>query len=153
MLSRPARCTDARCAGSLQPLPDSRSEAGVREYPLRCRDAESADQCRGWDAYSECPRQRHAGERATEAEQVVAENIREHQTPLSLLEIGHCLVGVARERGERSAEADDDQQSPARIDQNSLRGPDHEESNDEAADDVDGQSSVRKNWAELLGGE
>ena len=42
---------------------------------------------------------------------------------------------------------------PAGIDQHSLGGPDHEESNDEAADDIDGQSSVGKDGAEFSGGE
>src|ERR1700730_11888788 len=90
------------------------------------------------------PRQRHSYQRPGEAQKIVAEEVREHQQPLSLLEISHGLEGVAGKGRESAAEANYDQQTPARIDQYPLRGPDHEEADNHASRDIDHQGSVRK---------
>src|SRR5271168_1218926 len=90
------------------------------------------------------PGQSHASQSSAQAQQVVAENVGQHQPPLSRLKISHALERVAGESGERSTETDHHQQPPARIDQRALRSPNDEETYDEAARDIDEKRSVRK---------
>src|SRR6266567_6457869 len=99
---------------------------------------------------SDCTRQRHSRERSAQAEQIVAQNIGEHQSPLALLEVRHRLKRVAGKSRERPAETDHHQQSPARVHQHTFAGPDKKEAHNEAANDVDGERSVREDGAELL---
>src|SRR6185369_16436197 len=74
-----------------------------------------------------------------------------HAQPLSLLQVGHRFEGIAGESREAAAEANYDQQSPARVDKHALGGPDHEPADDKAAGEIDDQSSVRKHWTENFG--
>src|ERR1035437_5509284 len=92
----------------------------------------------------ESPRQRHAGERAAQAEQIIAENVGQHQSPLTLLKICHVFERIAGKRRERAAEAHHYQQPPARVEQDALAGPDDEEAHDEAAHNVDDERSRRE---------
>ena len=54
------------------------------------------------------PRQRHAGEHRSQAQQIVAEGVRDHQRPLPLLEVRHGFESVAGESCKRAAEANHD---------------------------------------------
>src|SRR5579863_1652522 len=99
--------------------------------------------------YSKRPRQRHPGQCSAEAEKIVAENVGQHQPPLTALEKGHAFEGVAGECRERTAEADHHQQPPSWIDENALRRPNHEKAYDKAAQDVDDQRAVGKNGPQL----
>src|ERR1700675_4313230 len=94
-------------------------------------------------------RQRHAGQGRAQAKNIVAEDVDQHQPPLSMIEVSHGFEGVAGERGERSAETDDHQQSPMGIDENALCRPNEKEPNYEAANDVDEERAVGKDWAEF----
>src|SRR5262249_49591583 len=94
--------------------------------------------------------QSHAPERTGQTEKVVAENVRQHESQLPMLEIHHALKCVTGKRGEGTAETHDDQHAPARIDDNALRGPDHEKPNDKASNNVDNERAVRKNRAKLF---
>jgi len=69
---------------------------------------------------------------------------------LSALEVAHGFEGVAGEGGKRSAETDDDQETPAGVGEDTFRGPDHKEAHDDAAHDVDEQRAVGKDGAEFL---
>src|SRR5579863_4961535 len=70
-----------------------------------------------------------------------------------MLEIGHGLKRVARKCSEGPAEANHHQQPLSRIEQDPLRGPNDEKTDNEAAHDVDEQSSVRKDWAQFSRGK
>src|SRR5438270_11984482 len=98
------------------------------------------------------PRHGHSRQSCAQTKNVVAENVDQHQSPLSLLEIGHSLESVAGEGCERSAKTDHHQQTPVRIDKNTFHRPDEKESDNKAAEDVDEECAVRKDWAELPGG-
>ena len=99
------------------------------------------------------PRQGHASKSGAQTQQVVAEDVSQHQSPLALFEIRHSFERVAGKRGERSAEAHDHQQSPPRVDESALGGPDHEEAHDEAAHDVDEECSHWEDRTKFSGGE
>src|SRR6202140_2468565 len=91
-------------------------------------------------------RQPHASQSGAETAYVIAENIDEHEPPLSRLEIGHGFKWAAGKRGKRAAEADDHQQPPARIYQDALGSPDDEEADNNAARNIDQKRAERKNW-------
>src|SRR5580765_4888105 len=99
------------------------------------------------------PRQCHTAERGGQAQQVVTDNVGKHQSPLSLFEIRHGLERIAGKGRERSAEANDYQQPPARVEQSAFGRPDHEEAHDEAAQDVDEERSDREDRTKFSGGE
>src|ERR1700704_3115945 len=67
------------------------------------------------------------------------------------MEKGHGCERIAGESGERAAKPDYHQQSPARVQQHSLAGPDHEEPNHETAHNVDDERSSGKNRAKFFG--
>lgn len=106
-----------------------------------------------WQSCSDRPRDSHPGEGAGEAEYVIAENIRQHQAILALLEECHGFEGIAGEGRKRSAETDDYEQPPARIDKDAFGGPDHEKADNETAYNVDDQRAVGKDGAELAHGK
>src|SRR5207244_11425361 len=67
-------------------------------------------------------------------------------------EVRHGFESVAGESCKRAAEANHDQQAPARINQHAFAGPDDEEAHDQAAGDIDDECAVRKHRAKKLGG-
>src|ERR1700686_4649730 len=95
-------------------------------------------------------RQPHASQSGAETEYVIAENIDEHEPPLSMLEISHGFKCVAGKSGKRAAEADDHQKPQARIYQDELGNPDEEKADNNAARNIDQKRAERKNWAELV---
>jgi hypothetical protein len=97
------------------------------------------------------PRQRHSRERRAQTQQIIGKNVRAQKCPLPLLEVGHGLKSVAGESCKRAAETNHDEQAPARIGEDALRGPGDEKSYDQAAGDVDDEGPVRKNRAEKFG--
>src|ERR1700683_1890606 len=60
-------------------------------------------------------RERHACQSCAEAKNVIREDVREHQSPLAVLEVRHALESIAGKSCERTAEAYDYEQSPTRI--------------------------------------
>src|SRR5438132_1291405 len=97
------------------------------------------------------PRQSHSRQRRRQAKDIIGNNVGSHQQPLALFGVSHGLESETGKRSEPSAEADDDQQSPARIGQNSLACPDHEPAHNEAAEHIDYESSVRENGSQHFG--
>src|ERR1700685_125218 len=51
-------------------------------------------------------RQRYPSERCAHAQEIVAQDVGEHQSPLALLEERYALEGITRECGKRSAKTD-----------------------------------------------
>src|SRR6266478_2941622 len=98
------------------------------------------------------PCQHHAREHRSEAQQIVAEGVRYHQRPLPLLKVGHGFECITGESSECAAESHHNQQAPARINEHAFAGPDDEEADDQAADDIDDECAVRKYWANKSGG-
>src|SRR2546421_6092311 len=98
------------------------------------------------------PRQCHAHEHRSEAQQIVAEDVRDHQRPLPLLKVGHGFECITGESSECAAESHHNQQAPARINEHAFGGPDDEEAHDQAADGIDDECAVRKYWANKSGG-
>ena len=98
------------------------------------------------------PRHCHSRQRRPQTQNIIREEICEQQCPLPLLEISHRLKCEAGECGEGAAKSHYDQQAPARIEQDTFRGPNHEEADNEAAADVYEKCSVRKNRAEKFCG-
>src|SRR5260370_27241047 len=75
---------------------------------------------------------------------VVGQDVGSHQVPLALLHVGKGLKGVAGKGGKRSAKANGNNKTPARISQHALRGPDQEEAENQAARNIDDERAVRK---------
>lgn len=63
-------------------------------------------------------------------------------------EVSHGFKGEAGKRSKRATKSNDDEQTPARIEQHSLAGPDHEETDNKAARYIDKQRSIGKNRPE-----
>ena len=72
---------------------------------------------------------------------------------MALFEVGHGLKGVARKCCEGPAEADNYQQAPTGIDQDSLGSPNDKKTHDETADDVDDQRAEGKYRTKLFNRE
>jgi hypothetical protein len=68
---------------------------------------------------------------------------------LSLLHEREAFEGVAGERGVRTAEADSDQQAPARVEQRTFGREDEKESDDKAAADIDQKRAVWERSGEI----
>lgn len=81
------RYKDGRCAMWWLRLRGCRSEAGVPEYRPRGKDESAASRFRVsvGKAYSERSRECHASHGSGQAEQVIADDVCEHQCPLALL--------------------------------------------------------------------
>src|SRR5208337_1261120 len=99
------------------------------------------------------PRERSASQYGGEAERVAGHNVDAGQEPLPLLHQREALEGVAGERGVGTAEADGDQQAPARIEQRAFGRENEKESEDEAAGDVDQQRAIGESGGEIAGDE
>src|SRR5208337_5514002 len=99
------------------------------------------------------PRQGCACQNGGEAERVAGHNIDAGQEPLSLLQQRETFEGVAGEGGVRAAEADGDQQTPARIEQRAFGREDEKESQNEAASDIDEQRAVGEGRYEIAGNQ
>src|SRR5208337_237216 len=99
------------------------------------------------------PRQGSASQNGGEAERVAGHNVDAGQEPLSLLHQRETFEGVAGERGVRAAEADGDQQTPARVKQRAFGREDKKESEDKAAGNVDQQRAVGEGGYEIAGDE
>src|SRR6202521_166552 len=97
--------------------------------------------------------ERGASEDGGEAERVAGHDVDAGQEPLSLLHEREAFEGVAGESGVRTAEADGDQQAPARVEQRTFGREDEKESEDEAAGDVKQQRAVGERGGEIAGDE
>src|SRR5260370_42315819 len=75
---------------------------------------------------------------------VVGQDVGRHQVPLAVLHVGKGLKGVAGKGGKRSAKANGNKKTPARISQHALRGPDQEEAENQAAGNIDDERAVGK---------
>src|SRR6185503_1428633 len=95
-------------------------------------------------------RQGHSAQSCQKAKQVVGDEIRRHQDPLALFEVGHRLKGEAGERGECATEADYDQQSPPRIEQGAFCSPGHEKTHSKTSANVNYQRSIGKKRIDRL---
>ena len=72
---------------------------------------------------------------------------------MALLEISKALKGIAGKSCIGAAEANGDQQAPARIGQGALAGPDEKQSQQKAAGHIDEQGSVGKIGRDDSGGK
>jgi len=97
--------------------------------------------------------ERGASEDGGEAERVAGHDVDAGQEPSSLLHEREAFEGVAGERGVRTAEADGDQQAPARVEQRTFGREDEKESEDEAAGDVNQQRAEGERGGEIAGDE
>jgi hypothetical protein len=94
-----------------------------------------------------------ASEHCGEAECVAGHYVDAGQQPLSLLHQREAFESVAGERGVRAAEADGDQQAPARVEQRAFGREDEKESEDEAAGDVDQKRAVGERGGDVASDE
>ena len=94
-----------------------------------------------------------ATEHCGEAERVAGHDVDAGQESLSLLHEREAFERVAGERSVRTAEADGDEQAPARVEQRAFGREDEKESEDEAASDVDQQRAVGERGGEIAGDE
>src|SRR5437763_14751571 len=92
-----------------------------------------------------------AGDHRPEAQNIVGEDAGREQVPVALLQISKGLKSIAGESGVGAAESDGEQQSPTRIGEDPLAGPDKEKSEKEAARDIDEERAVRKVRGDELG--
>src|ERR1700731_3481317 len=97
--------------------------------------------------------ERGASQDGGEAERVAGHDVDAGQEPLSLLHQREAFESVAGERGVRAAEADRDQQAPARMEQRASGREDEKESEDEAAGDVDQQCAVGEGGGDVASDE
>ena len=88
------------------------------------------------------PGQCGASKNSGEAEHIAEQNIGAQEQPLPLLKKGKALEGVAGKSRVRTAEADRDQQTPVRVEQDPLGRIDQEESQYEATREVDQERAV-----------
>ena|ERR1022692_765931 len=93
-------------------------------------------------AILQAPGQGGASQYGGQAECVAGHDVDAGQEPLSLLHKRKAFEGITGESGVGTAEADDHQQPPARVEQYSFGGEDEKESDDEAAGDVNEQRAV-----------
>src|SRR5713226_2734483 len=89
-------------------------------------------------------RQGRSADDGRQTQNVVGQDVGRHQVPLALLHVGNGLKGVAGKGGKRSAKANGNKKTPARISQHALRGPYQEEAENQAAGNIDDERAVRK---------
>src|SRR5215470_11618004 len=79
-----------------------------------------------------------------QAQKIVGQDVGGEQDPMALFKVRHGFKSIAGKSCVRPAKPNRHQQPPQRIGQHALRGPHQEESQNQAAADVDDQRSVRE---------
>src|SRR5579863_4060827 len=90
------------------------------------------------------PCQCSASQNGNKAQRVAGDDIRARQQPLALFEQTKGLERITGKRGERPTEAHGEEQTPARVHQNALAGPNQKKAQRQASGNVDEQRAVRK---------
>lgn len=97
------------------------------------------------------PSQHRSGNNGREAEHIAADDIDANQEPLPTFHEGEALIGVAGKGRVRTAETNDHQQAPARIDEHAFGREDEEESDEEAPGDVNQKRAIGKRRRKIAG--